>query len=65
MKIDNQKLELMLARQCKSMYFLRNAVSPQTLAKIRRGSEVNTSTVGRIARELGCDVTDILAKEET
>ena len=39
---------------------LRNGTSPQTLLRIRRGMEVKPKTVGRIARALGVDVTDII-----
>ena len=60
MKIDNRKLELALARKCKSMSDLRDGSSPQTLRRIMNGEEVKPKTVGRIALALGCDVADIL-----
>lgn len=49
MKIDNQKLDLMLARRCMSLRDLRNGTSPQTLTRIRRGESIKPVTVGRIA----------------
>lgn len=63
MKIDTTKLDLLLARQCKSLSDLRDGTSPQTLNRIRQGEEVKPRTAGRIARALGVDVADILEKE--
>lgn len=60
MHIDPKKMELYLARACMSETDLRNGTSPQTLLRIRRGMEVKPKTVGRIARALGVDVTDII-----
>ena len=60
MRIDTQKLDLFLARSCKSMTDLRDGSSPQTLLRIRRGDEVKPKTVGRIAKALGCDPADII-----
>lgn len=60
MKIDNQKLDLMLARRCMSLRDLRNGTSPQTLTRIRRGENIKPVTVGRIAKALDCDPTDII-----
>lgn len=60
MKIDNQKLDLMLARRCMSLRDLQNGTSPQTLTRIRRGESIKPKTVGRIAKALDCDPTDII-----
>ena len=60
MRIDPKKMELYLARACMSETDLRNGTSPQTLLRIRRGMEVKPKTVGRMARALGVDVTDII-----
>lgn len=60
MKIDNYKLDIVLARKCKTLSALRDGTSPQTLTRIKRGEEIKPSTLGRIARSLGCDVTDII-----
>lgn len=60
MKIDNQKLDLMLARRCMSLRDFRNGTSPQTLTRIRRGESIKPKTVGRIAKALDCDPTDII-----
>lgn len=64
MKVDNHKLDLLLARQRKSLRELRgNGISPQTLTRIRRGEGVKPKTVGGIAEALGVDVTEILKEE--
>lgn len=60
MKIDLNRLDLILARECKTMSDLKDGVSPQTLTRIRRGEEVKPRTLGRIARALGVDVTEIM-----
>lgn len=63
MKIDINKLNLVLARQCKSIADLRTGTSPQTLQRIRHGGEVQPRTAGRIARALNVDVAEILEME--
>ena len=60
MKIDNQKLDLMLARRCMSLRDLRNGTSPQTLTRIRRGENIKPVTVGLIANPLDFDPPDII-----
>lgn len=60
MKIDNRKLDLQLARQCKIISDLRGAASTQTLTRIRQGDNIKPSTLGRIAKALNCDPADIL-----
>lgn len=61
MRIDYNKLELCLARICKSERDLQNEISKQTFYRIRRGIDVKPKTAGRIARALGVDITDIIA----
>lgn len=63
MKIDSRKLDIFLARECKSMSCLRSGTSPQTLRRIRMGNDVQPKTVGRIAKVLNCDPVDILEGE--
>lgn len=60
MKISYERLEVELARQCKTISDLREGASPKTLMKIRMGQEVTPRTVGRIARALAVDVSEIL-----
>ncbi len=62
MKINSERLDIALARNCKSMSDLREGLSPQTLARVKRGEEVTPRTVGKIAKMLGVDVTYIMEK---
>ena len=60
MRINNAKYQLALARACKDRRDLIAAGIPAgTLCKIYT-NELKPATVGRIARALGCDVTDII-----
>ena len=64
MKLDGRKLELALAKNCCSMTSLREkGVSAQTLTRAKRELDITPATVGRIAKALGVDVTEILAEE--
>lgn len=63
MKISKGKLELVLARGCKSITDLRLGTSPQTLTKASKGGNLRPSTVGRIAKALGVDVAEIIEQE--
>lgn len=63
MKIDNAKLDLLLAQRCMNLRDLRMGTSPQTLTRIRRGEGVKPATLGRIARALNCDPADIIQEE--
>lgn len=63
MKIDNHKLDLLLAKRCMNLRDLRTETSPQTLTRIRRGEDVLPATLGRIAKALGVDPVEILKEE--
>lgn len=60
MKIDNRKLNLLLAERCMNLRDLRAGTSPQTLTRIRRGEDVLPATAGKIAHVLNVNVIDIL-----
>lgn len=65
MKINNRKLELILARRCMVMSALRgNGLSPQTITRIRNGADVKPVTVGKIAKALGVDPVEIIEMED-
>lgn len=64
MKIDNRKLDMMLAKRCINMRGLQTAVSTNTITRIRKGNEILPATLGRIARELNCDPAELIAEEE-
>ena len=60
MKVNVAKLDLALARRCKTMRDLREGVSPQTLTRVKRGEEINPRTLGRIANCLGVDPSELI-----
>jgi len=64
MKINNRKLDVVLARKCLNLSQLRAGISPQTITRIRSGIAVKPATVGKIAQALGVDPEDIIEKEE-
>lgn len=66
MKVDRQKLELAMARACMSTSDLVKAAEmPRpTFCNILAGKGVRPGTVGRLARALGVDVTEILETEK-
>ena len=66
MKADRQKLELAMARACIDPESLaRSAEMPRpTLSNVMQGLNVRPATLGKVARALGVDVTEILASPE-
>ena len=60
MKIDKNRLDVVLARKCMSLRDLRPFLSPCTLSRINAGKDVRTKTVGAVAKVLGVDVLEIL-----
>lgn len=64
MKIDNAKLDMALAKKCINLRSLRADMSVQTLSRIRQGADVRPATLGKLAKALGCDPSDIVAREE-
>lgn len=64
MKIDNRKLDLVLAQRCETLSNLRGkGLSPQTITRIVNGSEVKPVTIGKLAKALGVDVREIIKEE--
>lgn len=64
MKVDNHKLDLILARRRKSLQELRgNGLSPQTLTRIRRGEDVKPKSIGTLANALDVDPAELLKEE--
>ena len=64
LKVDKKKLDMLLAVRCLSITELRcEGLSPQTLTRIRRGEAVKPKTIGKLARVLGVQVSDIIRKE--
>ena len=63
MKVDNRRLDILLAQKRISLTRLRGKVSPQTLTKVRRGEDILPMTVGRIAEALEVNVIEIVEQE--
>lgn len=62
MKIDRKKYELARARACMSFNDLIKAGIPKgSLCRIISGADARPETIGKIAKALGVDVTEILA----
>lgn len=65
MKVDNAKLDLILAQRCMNVRELRSeGVAPNTLTRIRRGEDVLPATLGRIAKALNVDPAEIIKQED-
>lgn len=63
MRADRKKIELIMARTGKRRKDLEVNIVPSTVQNIIREKEVLPDTLGKLARELGVDVTDILKEE--
>lgn len=60
MRLNKAKYDLAMARACKSKKdIIKTGVPASTLAGICKRN-ISPVTVGKIARALGCDVTDII-----
>lgn len=62
MVIENKKLQIALATACMNPYDLCKEVDIQyqTYRRITNGNNCKPATVGKIAKALGVDVTEIL-----
>ncbi len=61
MKIDRKKYELARARACMGFGDIIAAGIPKgTLCRVIGGEDARPETIGRIAKVLGCEVTEIL-----
>ena len=64
LKINREKYELARTRACMGQKDLEAAGIPKgTLCRVISGKDTRPETVGRIARALGVDVTEILETE--
>lgn len=66
MKADKSKMQLAMARACMNPQDLaRCAEMPtQTLNRVLRERSVRPATIGRIAKALGVDVSEIMKEED-
>lgn len=62
MKADRRKIEIIMARTGKRRKDF--SMTSSTVQNIIREKEVLPDTIGRLARELGVDITEILKEEE-
>lgn len=61
MKMNRKKFEIIRARSCMSLSDFETAGIPKgTLCRAMSGKGLKPETLGRIAKALGCDVTEIL-----
>lgn len=61
MKLDRRKFDLERARACMGQSDFEKAGVPKgTLCRALSGRELKPETIGKIARALGVDVTEIL-----
>ncbi len=65
MKADRRKIEIIMARTGKRRKDLGVNIAPSTVQNIIREKEVLPDTIGKLARELGVDITEILKEEES
>lgn len=61
MKLDKQKYEFARAKTCKGFKDIVAAGVPKgTLCRVVGGEDVRPETIGKIAKALGVDVTEII-----
>ena len=65
MRADRKKIGIIMARIGKRRKDLEINIAPSTVQKLITEKEVLPDTAGRLARELGVDVAEILKEEET
>lgn len=63
MRADRKKIEFIMARTGKRRKDLEINIAPSTVQNIIKEKEVLPDTIGRLARELGVDITEILKEE--
>lgn len=63
MKADRRKIEIIMARTGKRRKDLVINIAPSTVQNIIREKEVLPDTIGKLTRELGVDITEILKEE--
>lgn len=64
MRADRKKIEIIMARIGKRRKDLEINIAPSTVQKLITEKDVLPDTVGRLARELGVDVMEILKEEK-
>lgn len=65
MKLDFNKLLIVLARNNKALVDLLECVSQQTINNIKSGKKTQTKTIYKITQYLSCDVTELINVQPT
>lgn len=61
MKMDKQKYEVARARACIGFKdIVASGIPKGTLCRVIGGEDARPETIGKIAKALGCDVTEII-----
>lgn len=65
MRADRRKIEIAMASACMNARELQQAaqIPRPTVNNVIAGRNVRTGTIGKVARALNVDVTEILAEE--
>ena len=65
MKVNTKKLEIAMANACTSITNLckETKLNYSTISRIKAGSDANPATVGKIAKALNVNVTEIIEAE--
>ena len=64
MKLNRKKIELAKARACMSSEDIEKAgIKKGTLCRIMSGANARPDTIGKLAKALGVDVTEIIEEE--
>ena len=65
MKISKRMYEVMLAKKCMKFKNIVDAgIARGTLCRIVNGEDVRPETIGKLAKVLGCDVTELIEIEK-
>lgn len=64
MKLNKHKYELAMARACMSAADIEKYVPKGTVCRLLGGAEARPNTLGKLAKALGVDVTEIIETEK-
>ena len=64
MKLNSKVINIELARRCVSAsFFMKYGIAQQTITRAMNGADITPRTVGKFAKALDVDVTEIIAEE--
>lgn len=66
MRVNKEKLDIAMARACMSISTLQKSTNmPRaTIGRILACKKIRPETLGKVAKALGIDVTEIIGKED-